>query len=74
DVTTLEMAGTLHDPRNVVGRAGTTGNVWLTMINGDVVYADNKLVNVDEKKLAKEGEAVCDKVLREPCEAFHNLF
>ena len=74
DATTLEMAGTLHDPRNVIGRAGITGNVWLTMINGKVVFENNKLVNVDEKRLAAEGEAVCNKVLREPCEAFHNLF
>lgn len=74
DANQLELTGTLHDPRNVIGRAGVTGNVWLTMINGNVVFENNQLVNIDEKKLAAEGEKICDKVLREPCEAFHNLF
>ncbi len=34
---------------------------------------DRHLTRVDEGKLAREGEAVCAKVLREPCETFHNL-
>ena len=43
------------------------------MVNGQVVFQDGHLTRVDEGKLAREGEAVCTKVLREPCEAFHNL-
>lgn len=74
DADALELTGTRHDPRNIIGRAGLTGNVYMTMINGKIVYQDGKLTMVDEKRLAAEGERICDKVLREPCEAFHNLF
>ena len=34
---------------------------------------DGVLTGVDEYALAQEGEAVCTRVLREPCEAFWNL-
>ncbi len=70
DSETLELAGAIHDTKNLLGRVGLTGNVWLTMINGNVVYKDGILTGVDEKKLALEGEAVCNKVIREPNEAF----
>lgn len=73
DAGTLELTGTLHDPKNLLARTGVTGNVWLTMVNGQVVFQDGQLTRVDERKLAREGEEVCTKVLREPCEAFHNL-
>jgi len=71
DTETLEMTGTLHDPKNLLARVGVTGPVWLTMINGRVVYQDGTLVGVDEQRLAEEGERVCERVLRQPCEAFH---
>lgn len=64
DTSVLELTGTLHDPKNLLARAGVTGPVWLTMINGKVVYEDGHLTGVDEQKLAKEGEEVCTKVLR----------
>ena len=73
DGETLELTGTEHDPRNLLARVGITGNVDMTMINGRVVYRDGMLQGVDERRLRAEGEAVCTKVLREPCEAFHNL-
>ena len=73
DVSKLEFTGTLHDPKNLIARTGVTGYVDMTMINGQVVFADGELKGVDERQLAKEGEAVCTKVLREPCDAFHNL-
>lgn len=73
DMGTLETVATSHDPKNIIGRVGLTGNVWLTMINGKVVFFDNKLVNIDERALAREGEKVYEKVLRDPCDAFKNL-
>lgn len=73
DTDVPELAGTLHDPKNLLARVGVTGPVWLTMVGGKVVFKDGRLQNVEEEKLAREGEAVCTKVLREPCEAFHNL-
>ena len=69
----LELTGTEHDPKNLLARVGVTGPVDLTMINGKVVYKDGALQGVDEHRLRQEGEAVCNKVLREPFPAFHNL-
>ena len=73
DVSRLEFTGTLHDPKNLLARTGVTGYVDLTMVNGKVVFRDGELTGVDERKLAREGEEVCTKVLRNPCEAFHHL-
>lgn len=65
DTKGLEYAGTLHDPKNLLARAGVTGPVWMTVINGKVVYENGQLTGVDEVKLAREGEAVCTRVLRD---------
>lgn len=73
DAGKLELTGTLHDPKNLLARTGVTGYVDLTMINGKVVFKDGLLTNVDERELSKLGEEVCTRVLREPCDAFHNL-
>ena len=73
DAETLELAGAVHDPKNLLARVGLTGNVWLTMINGTVVYKDGLLTGIDERTLASEGEAVCTRVIRNPSEAFHQF-
>ena len=65
DTDCLELAGALHDPKNLLARVGVTGPVWMTMVNGKVVYKDGHLTGVDEEKLAREGEEVCTKVLRD---------
>jgi len=70
----LELTGTEHDPRNLLARVGVTGPVDLTMINGKVVYRDGHLQGIDEHKLREEGEAVCNRVLRGPFDAFHITF
>ena len=69
DAGVLELAGTLHDPLNLLARVGVTGNVALTMINGKIVYKDGILTGVDERDLAVRGEETCNRVLREPCKA-----
>lgn len=73
DTEKLELAGALHDPKHLLARVALTGPVWLTMINGNVVYRDGVLLGVDEQKLAREGEEVCSRVIRKPSEAFQNL-
>ena len=70
DVRRLEYAGALHDPASMLAKLGVTGPVWLTMINGRVVYQNDRLTGVDEEKLLCEGENVCDRVLRDTCGAF----
>jgi hydroxyatrazine ethylaminohydrolase len=73
DVGTLEFAGALHDAKNIIPKLGIAGAVWMTMINGRVVFENGKLPGVDEWKLAKEGEDVCDRVLRRRCDVFKRL-
>ncbi len=73
DAESLELTGTEHDPKNLLARVGVTGQVYMTIINGKVVFKEGRLCGIDEQQLRNEGEKVCSKVLREPCEAFHNL-
>ena len=70
DMDRLEMAGTLHDPANLLARAGVTGPVYLTMINGKVVFRDGVLPGIDEAKLTAEAEAACDAAIRNRCSAY----
>jgi len=70
DVGALELTGALHDPKSLLARAGVTGEVALTMVNGRVVFQDGRLQGVDERALALAGETVCDRVLRGQSEAF----
>ncbi|MEI7884858.1 MAG: amidohydrolase [Clostridia bacterium] len=70
DTGVLEMTGTLHDPKNVLARTGVTGPVWLTMVNGKVVWQNGQLTGVDERSLAAKGEEVCTRDLRAKCDVF----
>ncbi len=65
DTERLELSGALHDPANLIAKTGVTGPVWLTMVNGKVIYRDDVLLTVDEKHLAKEAENACTRVIRE---------
>ncbi len=73
DVSTLELAGALHDPKNIIPKLGIAGPVWLTMINGNIVFKNGILLGVDEYRLAREGEAVCDRDLRLKCDVFQQF-
>ena len=64
DISKLEYSGTLHDPQGLLARCGVTDRVWMTMINGKVVYANGELTGVDEQTLAKQAETVCTRTLR----------
>lgn len=65
DTERLELSGTLHDPSNLIAKTGVTGTVWLTMVNGKVVYRDGVLLGVDEKQLAKDAEKTCTRIIRD---------
>ncbi|MDR1445006.1 MAG: amidohydrolase [Treponema sp.] len=64
DTGGLELSGALHDPRNLLAHTGVTGPVWLTMVNGKVLYRDGHLTGIDEQALAEKAEAVCSRVIR----------
>lgn len=64
DTEKLELAGAIHDPANLLPRAGITGPVALTMINGKVVWQDGHLSGVDERELFVAAEKACDESIR----------
>ena len=64
DAERLELAGALHDPANLLARVGATGPVHLTMVGGEVVFADGQLRGIDERAVAERAEQVCDQVIR----------
>ena len=70
DADRLEYAGALHDPKSIIPKLGITGEVWMTVINGKIVFRDGHLEGVDEQRLLREGERVCTNVLRNQSEAF----
>lgn len=70
DMSRLEMAGTTHDPANLLARAGVTGEVYLTMINGKVVFKEGELTGIDEKRLFNEAEKACNSSIRDRCAAY----
>lgn len=70
DAGALELAGTLHDPKNLVARAGVTGPTWLTMVGGRTVWHQGALTGVDERALAVQAERVCTQVLRDKTNVF----
>lgn len=66
----LELAGTLHDPRNLLARGAVTGAAALTMVGGQVVWKDGAFTRFDEAHAARQAEQVCTRVLRQNCSAF----
>jgi hydroxyatrazine ethylaminohydrolase len=72
DTEKLELSGALHDPKNLIAKIGVTGTVWLTMVNGKVIYRDGVLLGVDEKQLAMEAENTCSRVIRDKNSAYRS--
>jgi len=70
DTTALELTGTHHDPANLLARVGVTGPTYLTMVGGEVVSKQGKLIRVNEAELSRKGEEICTRVLRNTTDAF----
>jgi len=70
DTTALELTGTHHDPANLLARGGVTGPAYLTMVGGEVVSRQGRLIRVNEAELSGKGEEICTRVLRNTTDAF----
>lgn len=70
DTTKIELTGMLHDPKNILARGGVVGPTYMTLVGGEIVAKEGKLLNVDEAKLSQEGEEVCTRILRNTTDAF----
>ena len=69
----MELAGAGHDPANLLARAGVTGPVDLTMINGRVVFKDGVMMSMDEEKMYREAEKACDGAIRSKASAYKDI-
>ncbi len=62
DVDKLEHVGALLDPASFLATVGYGKTVYMTMINGKVVYKDGKLTGIDEDKVKSAAKVVVNKV------------
>lgn len=62
DGMALDLIGAGHEAANLPGRVGIS-EVWLTMVNGEVVYKDGQLTKLNEAEAAKNGQKVFQKLL-----------
>lgn len=59
DLNRLDLVGAQFDPKSMLGTVGVKGAVDYTIVNGEIVVKEGKLVKADEKQLAiKANEAV----------------
>ncbi|NLC25214.1 MAG: 8-oxoguanine deaminase, partial [Fastidiosipila sp.] len=56
DIDQLEFVGATLDPKAMLGTIGYAQPVWMTMINGQVVFKDGELQGIDEVKIRKEAQ------------------
>jgi hydroxyatrazine ethylaminohydrolase len=56
DTDQLDFVGALLDPAAFLATVGYGRCVYLTMVNGRVVFRDGRLVGIDEDKLKREAE------------------
>lgn len=61
DATKLELVGAMHDPKSVLAKTGLTETVWLTMVNGRVVFHKGELTGVDEEAVRARALEVFEK-------------
>lgn len=63
DARRLELVGAGYDPASVLGTVGLRGPVDLTVVNGNIVVRDGRLVSIDEAQAAADARAVCQQYL-----------
>ncbi len=70
DAAVLELAGATHDPASLLARAGVTGPVQLTMVNGKVIWGDGVMKGIDERDLAEKADRACTRAIRSRSDAY----
>lgn len=63
DSRRLELTGAYYDPKSVLATVGVRGPVNVTVVNGEVVVENGRLVTVDEEKIAEQAGKVCARYL-----------
>ncbi|MCK4597316.1 8-oxoguanine deaminase [bacterium] len=63
DLNRLEYTGSLSDPLAAVIFSGVDHSVAMTMVNGQIVVRDGRLLGVDENELIEEGNRISREML-----------
>ena len=58
DSRRLELTGACYDPKSVLATVGVRGPVNVTVVNGEVVVENGRLVTIDEEKIAEQAGKV----------------
>jgi cytosine/adenosine deaminase-related metal-dependent hydrolase len=64
DSNNPELTGADSDPKSMLATVGFKGSVSLTMIGGETIVRDGKLVLIDEEKTARRGRQVVNNLLK----------
>lgn len=62
DLGKLELTGATHDLMNFLPKAGYTGEVNFTMVNGEIIFRDGVLTRVNEGQLQKEAMRAYERI------------
>jgi cytosine/adenosine deaminase-related metal-dependent hydrolase len=64
DVSGIDRAGALEDPLAAVVFTGIGQRVHTSIVNGEIVVRDGRLVRVDEAEIARNAQAISSAMLR----------
>ncbi len=59
----LEFVGTQFDPKSILGTVGIKGNVDYTIVSGEIVVKEGKLINIDEEKITYEANKSVERLI-----------
>lgn len=63
DSRRIELVGALYDPKSVLSTVGFKQGVDYTVVAGEIVVRDGRLLNIDEDKLCREGNQLVQEYI-----------
>ncbi|MBU3135252.1 8-oxoguanine deaminase [Clostridium gasigenes] len=60
----LEFVGTQFNPKSILGTVGFKGAVDYTIVGGNVVVKEGKLLNIDEEKITYEANEAVERLIK----------
>lgn len=64
NINKLELVGTQYDPKSILGTVGIKEPVDYTIVGGNIVVKDGKLMNIDEEKITMEANITVEKLIK----------
>lgn len=64
DIRKIELVGALFDPKSVLSTVGYKRSVDYTMVAGEIVVKNGRLVKIDEERLAMEGSLLVEDFIK----------